>query len=181
MFLIADELYGQGYDVMKFDEDAVSDGITGGGDAGEGIPYDEIANAVNNRLVEDVALLGYSQGGGSVWNLSNWLSQRNFLGDIGPYNLVFTAYIDAVKDNGPFPEDRLPNSTLWHLNLHQNADTSNLPASSLHGTSVAGSNDDIDVETSPLFNLPNINHAGIDDNLLVRNWVIMRYGENVNR
>jgi hypothetical protein len=181
MFLIADELYRQGFDVLKFDEDEVSDGITGGGNAGEGIPYDEIANAVNNRLVEEVALLGYSQGGGSVYNLSQWLDHQNFLGDIGPYNLVFTAYVDAVRDDGPFAEDRLPTNTLWHLNLYQNADTSNLPASSLHGTTVAASNEDIDVETSPQFNLPNVNHAGIDDNLLVRDWVILRHGQNVIR
>jgi hypothetical protein len=136
MFLIADQLYEEGYDVMKFDEDEVAAGF-GGQAPGEGIPYDEVQNAVNNRFIEDIALLGYSQGGGSVYNLSDWMDSQNTFGDLDAYNLVFTTYLDAVRDDGPAAEDRLPVNTQWHLNLFQDAEPTDPLL--LDGTNVPGS------------------------------------------
>jgi hypothetical protein len=173
MFVIADRLYSEGYDVRKFDEDEVAAGFAA--PAGSGIPYDEIENAVNNRFIENISLLGYSQGGGSVYNLSNWLDERNSVGDIGPYNLVFTAYVDAVRDDGPLAEDRLPVSTQWHLNLYQRINDV------LDGTSVAGSDEDLNVEESPLFPFVDISHTDIDNAMEVIDWVLMRYDQQVDR
>ena len=179
MFLIADQIYEEGYDVYKFDEDEVAAGF-GPGSPGEGIVYDEIQNAVNNRFVSDISIMGYSQGGGSTYNLSWWLDQQRQAGEIDPYSLVFTAYIDGVRDDGPDPEARRPINTQWHLNLYQDADTLDLPTSVLHGTSVAGANDDFNVETTP-FGLTNITHSTIDDDISVLNWVELRFQQNVNR
>jgi hypothetical protein len=171
MFLIADTLYAQGYDVMKFDEDEVA-AFT---NPGAGAPYDEIENAVNNRLVTDVAILGYSQGGGSTYNLSAWLDQRRVAGDIAAYNLLFTAYIDAVRDDGPNAEGRLPVVTQWHLNLYQQEDDV------LDGVATPGGNENINVEESVLFPFEEISHTDIDDALEVIEWILMRYLENVER
>jgi hypothetical protein len=76
---------------------------------GNGPALDEIANAINNRGVTNVALLGYSHGGGTVYNLSKrlyydgssciWYENKVTFSDMihNPYQLVFTSYIDAVR------------------------------------------------------------------------------------
>ena len=51
----------------------------------------------------------------------------------------------------------------------------------LDGTAVPGANESINVETSVIFNLPNITHFDIDDNLAVRDWLLTRYRQHVNR
>jgi hypothetical protein len=180
VFQIADRLYAQGFDVMKWDEEDVR-AENEAGEPGDGAVYFEIRHAVNERLVEDISILGYSQGGGSTYNLSHYLDDQNFFGDIGPYNLVFTAYIDGINDNtlAAQAEQRLPVNTQWHLNLFQDADF--FDPLLLDGDPVPGANENFNVETSPLFDLPDITHFDIDDNLEVQDWVLMRYLENVDR
>ena len=90
---------------------------------GSGRAFDEIVNAVNNRGVTKVALIGYSHGGGSVYNLSYALSLMVWTGEgRNPYIPVFTSYIDAVQNNvsiNPFSEYRRPINSLFHLNQYQ--------------------------------------------------------------
>lgn len=176
VFLIADTIYREGYDVMKFDEEDVRPEGTSG-NRGDGPAYREIENAVNNRMVADVSIIGYSQGGGSAYNLSRWLDDRRSSGAIAPFSLVFTAYVDAIRDNDALarPEDRLPAGTQWHLNLFQTIDDV------LDGSSVPGANENIDVEESVLFPFDEISHTDIDDAIEVIEWVLMRYRQNVER
>ncbi|MCB7130258.1 MAG: hypothetical protein J3T61_12050, partial [Candidatus Brocadiales bacterium] len=161
-------------------EDDVGAGIPGLTSPGQGIVYDEVRNAVNNRGVTDVSIMGYSQGGGSTYNLSWWLNDRRQAGEINPYNLVFTAYVDGVDDDGPHAETKLPVATQWHLNLYQDADE---PVFDdilfLDGTDVAGSNESYNVEVR--WSMPWITHLTIDDDLRVKDYVKLRYRQNVSR
>ena len=58
-FVVAISLYGRGYDVMQYDEDNVAAD-------GSGAVLTEVVNAVQHRGVEQVAIFGYSHGGGST-------------------------------------------------------------------------------------------------------------------
>jgi hypothetical protein len=99
---------------------------------GNGPALDEIANAINNQGVTQVALLGYSHGGGTVYNLSKrlfydgstciWYEKPVTFPEVihNPYQLVFTSYIDTIM-NDRFtradPEDRRPEDSLFHLRV----------------------------------------------------------------
>ncbi len=92
---------------------------------GSGNTFDEIKNAVNNRGVTEVAIIGFSHGGGSVYNLCSYLD-ADLTSDASEiteaYSLVFTSYIDAVQNNFPFnplTENRRPINSLFHLNQYQ--------------------------------------------------------------
>jgi hypothetical protein len=122
-FYTAQELYNDGYDVHFFNEDAVNS-------LGIGTAYDEVVSAVQERGVTEVAVFGYSHGGGSTYSLSDRLN-RNIvpasdpwqLDDITlPFIIAYTAYIDAVSNSSGIatePEDRRPPGTQWHLNVFQ--------------------------------------------------------------
>ncbi|MGH7199115.1 MAG: Ig-like domain-containing protein, partial [Planctomycetaceae bacterium] len=66
IFDVAQELYENGWDVHAYDEGAP------GVDNGD-IPYAEVTSAYDNRGVVDAALLGYSQGGGLVYDVAERL------------------------------------------------------------------------------------------------------------
>ncbi|MEX1026427.1 MAG: hypothetical protein WD049_00245 [Candidatus Paceibacterota bacterium] len=131
MFATAIELYNDGYDVHMYDEDEVDENMFTADDGGR--PYDEIVDAVNYRGVTQVAIYGYSHGGGSTKDLAQTLADPNAAAlagrdQIGEDDLVFTAYIDGV-DNGPIEvggfdpnpavESDRPPRTQYHLNLWQ--------------------------------------------------------------
>jgi hypothetical protein len=181
MFLVADNLYQEGYDVYKYDEDEVGSSW-GPGPGGEGIVYDVIASAINDRMVTDLVIMGYSQGGGSTYNLSVLLNQRRQQGHLGAYNLAFTAYIDAVSDQSNLAETRLPIGTMWHLNLYQLSDEPfDVDPLELDGDTVTGSAEQYNVETQLPFLLDAITHFDIDQNSLVTEWLEMRYRQNATR
>jgi hypothetical protein len=100
-----------GYDVYVWDDGHdVFNSNTDCNKWGEGRSFDEVCNAINNRGVSNIAIIGYSHGGGSVYNLawrmfydgktsdSNlyWYPPKKIQNS---YNLVFTSYIDAVPNN----------------------------------------------------------------------------------
>ncbi len=100
--------------------------------SGEGRAFDELCAAINLRGQTNVALVGHSHGGGSVYHLSRRMAfdgqynaevDTTFSNRITQnYNLVFTSYIDAVKNNSTATtssEDRLPIGTAYHLNQYQ--------------------------------------------------------------
>lgn len=113
-----------GYDVHIWDDGHdVNSSIVDCGSNGEGRAFDEIVNAVNNRGVEEIALLGYSHGGGSVYHLASRLAydgDEEFQQRINkPYNLAFTSYIDAIQNNtliDPRAETSRPLESAFHLN-----------------------------------------------------------------
>ncbi|MEX2168097.1 MAG: Ig-like domain-containing protein, partial [Pirellulales bacterium] len=172
MFLIADILYEEGYDVYKFDEDEVGSSW-GPGPGGEGIVYDVVASAINNRMAPNVVIMGYSQGGGSTYNLSYLLDQRRTQGHLGAYSLVFTVYVDAVSDQGANAERRRPVASQWHVNLFQDGVWAE--DRGLDGDNVPGADEEDNVEVAPGLHIPGITHYTIDHDLDVMEWIRTRY------
>jgi len=112
-FVVAIALYELGYDVQMFDEDNV-------GPDGLGSVYDEIVTAVRDRGVDEVAIYGYSHGGGSTYDLSERLDIDR--AGIGTFNIAFTSYVDGVGNNSDTDtsmELRFPPTSAFHANHYQ--------------------------------------------------------------
>ena len=87
---------------------------------GSGSVYDEIVSAIQNRGVTQIALYGFSHGGGSIYDLSERLDANK--GSIGSFDLTFTAYIDGIENDSDVDldaEERLPIGTGYHVNYYQ--------------------------------------------------------------
>ncbi|MFH1923956.1 MAG: Ig-like domain-containing protein, partial [Planctomycetota bacterium] len=136
-FLIAQDLYDEGYDVHAFNEEDV--------DAWNRPPHHEVVSAIDERGVAQVAVLGYSQGGGATYVLSTQLAQDPPTAD---WELAFTAYIDAVRHDGWNPEVRRPlgPGPTYHLNYWQHTPTGPL---NLRGNVGENDNFELDVNTVP--------------------------------
>ena len=114
-FDIAIDLYQQGYDVHMYDEDDVNE-------FGAGTTYNEVVSAVQDRAITDVAIFGYSHGGGSTHDLAERLTNNNQNGEIGTFAIVYTSYVDAVENDSDMDIDqeiRRPPGTAYHLNHYQ--------------------------------------------------------------
>lgn len=112
-FVVAHALYQQGYDVHIYDEDNV--GADGGGAA-----LVEAVEAVSQRLADQIAIFGYSHGGGSTHDLAERLD--NDRAGIGIFEILVTSYVDAVENDSDFDisqELRRPPSTAYHANHYQ--------------------------------------------------------------
>jgi len=114
---LADDLFlNEGYDVYKYIENDCHDLTT------PSASYDMIVAAINKRNIENIAILGYSHGGGSTYLLAKRLMDNNI-----NVNVSFTAYIDAVEQ--PFAdwwaESRIPCRSKVHMNwFHRNQNPS---------------------------------------------------------
>lgn len=159
-FVVAQGLYQQGYDVHMFDEDNV-------GADGSGIVFDEIANAIQNRGVDEVAIFGYSHGGGSTYDLADLLDISRPV--LGVFEIQFTSYVDSVSNNSDIDmgqELRRPPSSAYHLNHYQHGVF--LEDLGLDGGPVPDSNPPptgLDVETTPWG--ADCTHFEVDDFLQV--------------
>ncbi|HUN81325.1 MAG TPA: hypothetical protein VMV81_07420 [Phycisphaerae bacterium] len=112
-FVVGIYLYEHGYDVFDHDESDVPPN-------GAGAAYDEVADAVSHRMVDQVSIFGYSHGGGSTYFLSNRLD--NDRPGIGLFDILVTSYVDAVENNSNFDvnqELRRPPSANYHANQYQ--------------------------------------------------------------
>jgi hypothetical protein len=112
-FLVATDLYEQGYDVLMRDEDQVDA-------SGNGPVYTEVVNAIQHRGVTTLAIFGYSHGGGSTHDLSERLDA--FRGSIGTFTIAFTSYVDGVENDSDTDLDRelrKPPSSGYHANHYQ--------------------------------------------------------------
>ena len=69
---MAGTLYDKGYDVHMFAHNQIQS-------TGRGAAYDEVVSAVLNRNVDNVAIFGYSWGGGATYELSQGLSTNTAL------------------------------------------------------------------------------------------------------
>jgi len=100
---------------------------------GEGAAFNEICNAINNRGVTKVALVGYSHGGGSVYNQA-WRMRYDGITSNDPryrappqkiekdYSLAFTSYVDAIQNSNSanfLSESRRPFKSEFHFNQYQ--------------------------------------------------------------
>ncbi|MDG2334788.1 MAG: hypothetical protein P8Q97_11230, partial [Myxococcota bacterium] len=107
------DLHEDGYDAHMYEEDDVASD-------GSGAVYDEVVNAVLNRGVTSVAIFGFSHGGGALYDLSELLAVN--AATIGPFDIPFTGYIDAVENDSDTdldPEIRLPIGSAYHVNYYQ--------------------------------------------------------------
>lgn len=112
-FVVATDLYNAGLDVHMYDEDVVAAD-------GSGSAYNEAVTAVRDRGVSDVAIFGYSHGGGSTYDLADRLDVNRAA--IGVFEIRYTSYVDSVSNNSDIDtamELRRPPSTGYHLNHYQ--------------------------------------------------------------
>jgi len=167
---IAVDFYEAGYDVFYYDVNTHSLGAGGGF---TGAAFGEVGNAVSNRNVENVAIYGWSHGGGATALLANTLELGKGQGILpNTFEIAATAYIDAVRFDGlgtlnPFSENRRPlqdfGITKPHANWYQTTRqllppyTDALP---FGGESVPGSVIDVDL-TQQVVAISGINHVNI--------------------
>lgn len=112
-FVVGIALYNEGYDVHIYDEDNVTAN-------GSGSVYNEVVTAVSSRLVDQVAIFGYSHGGGSTYDLADRLDNNR--AGIGVFEILVTSYVDSVENDSDFDvsqELRRPPSTGYHANHYQ--------------------------------------------------------------
>jgi hypothetical protein len=137
------------------------------------VGFAEIKKAVTERNVTSVALIGYSHGGGSVYEVSQSMDA-----DPTSFNLDLTAYIDAIKQ--PYisilTEDRRPTNTTFHVNYYQEFQLSDLIP--LQGgpslPSGAGDEDNVDYPT------PTETHITIDDDAGVQGIILNHVKQKIN-
>jgi hypothetical protein len=163
-FDIGRYLYLNGYDVHMYNEADV------GSSPGASVPYTEVQSAVQNRNVSNIAIFGYSYGGGATYNLAGALNTT----------LAFTAYIDAVID--PFPgipcivdgaQTNWPSGSSYHVNYYQSPHT--LAEGCLGGEACTP-------PASYEFNLGSlVNHYTIDDNGGVQIGIEQKLQQHVSR
>lgn len=177
-----------GYDVHVWDDG--HDWFNWGDDAdpdGSGPAHDEIVNAVNNRGVTEVALHGYSHGGGTVYNVA-WRLDNNYaasdgstINDPASYDLVFTSYIDGIRNGNPglaLPERRRPLESDYHLNQYQR-NTVYLRGHSI--LDAQAGDDDLNRTDLPTWHNTKGDKIGINDHEEVIEKVTEEFEERVNR
>jgi hypothetical protein len=154
-FVLAIELYGVGYDVHMYDEDAVEAD-------GSGVAFNEVVSAVQERSVIGVSAFGYSQGGGSTYDLAQRLDANR--GAIGTFFIDYTAYIDGVENDTALDYDaetKLPPSTAYHDNYYETVCPIVIIFIPLCGDVVPGADLNLDINTTPWG--AGLDHFEIDD------------------
>lgn len=119
IYTIGEILIQKGYDVLLLDEDEVSDGSGTFFDVGSGTAFNEIRKRISENGKISLAIIGYSHGGGGVFNLTDKLEEV-FKPGID-YEIAFTGYIDAISAlevNG-LGESKRPKHSKFHLNFYQ--------------------------------------------------------------
>jgi hypothetical protein len=163
---------------------------------GEGNALNEIANAINNRGVTKIALLGYSHGGGTVYNLSKrlyydgtnciWYGDVITFSDIihNSYELIYTSYIDAIRNDKwsrMLPEINRPIDTSYHVNQYQQ-NTSYPILGDLNGEASSPLGD-IDEDRSSWLDPDGnqLTHSTIDDSVQIKDVITNTFEEKVPR
>jgi hypothetical protein len=150
-FVIATNLYHNGYDVHMYDEQNVANANA------------EVDSAVAHRSVTQVAVFGYSWGGDAVFDVADHLNVNT-----NSFTIRYTAYIDAV--NNPYnaahvSQDQRPTNTLWHANYYQRTGYSIL---NLRGNAIVnppGANTETNLTAA------GVTHLNVDDLDVVRNGI----------
>lgn len=132
-------------------------------------PYDEVASATEDRGVTDIAIFGYSQGGGATQVLADWMASDGF--DVG-----VTAYVDAIDHDGAFAENERPDSD-YHLNIYETIDwlLPGGPTNNLRAT-----DREIDVTNAAGWE-HTLDHLHIDDDAQVQSEVRDWLGQHLDR
>ncbi len=170
VFNIAANLYRLGYDVHMYPYNGVN--LSGAGPA-----FDEVASAINHRGVTNVAIFGYSWGGGSTYLLAdrvitdpqNQIDNNNN----NRFTISFTGYIDAIVRGTTIAEWKRPRGSGFHHNQYQRNTTIPLPWPpplnnvTLNGTAVPANNAPQNRSGLTLGGAP-VWHLNIDDHPIVR-------------
>lgn len=154
VFTIATSLYQRGYDVHLYAETQVSS--TGAGPAKV-----EATRAIKFRNVKNVAIIGYSWGGGATYELAKGLQADASIQ--GRYVLRYTAYIDGITHNAISSEQRLPPGTAYHDNIYERREWL------IRGNSVPGASN---INASDTNWGSSLVHSSIDDNATVQSIII---------
>jgi hypothetical protein len=150
--------YREGYNVYMYDEDDCSG-------YGVGATYNDIVNSINNHRIQNIAIAGYSHGGGSTYGLS-WRLNENVAGRLTDitrsFNVVLTAYIDAVQDYTASPETRRPLLSQSHVNFYQ-LNSWHLYGGATVAVPAVGTTENHHIDPNGSL----IGHGNIDDDLFV--------------
>ena len=222
LYDVAEALYNDGYDVHIYDEDdiLVDDypgflvWVASGGNLANPYPFEgeedsgeEVITAVSNRGVTDVAIMGYSHGGGATLLLSEYLRRwKAGAGQNEDFEIEFTAYVDAVYKRSPNdPLDlayesvqERPYGTDYHFNVFQDEDDNTGLDDLFEGDVVPGSEwedfvawgggqyydpeDEVNKtdKNSGNLNLP-ATHSSIDNDVNVQNHLITQLKGHIGR
>jgi len=122
----------------------------------------DLLQAINQRYVSRVALIGYSHGGGEVYDLSAAMSNSQWAGFFtSPYSVIFPSYIDAIGQPLLGSVNLRPVGSVYHVNQYQQNSLI------LQGDS---NNGNVDVDRSIL----GLTHTSIDDSPAVLG-ILTRY------
>lgn len=158
-FVGAEQLYALGYDVWIYDEDAVENDVSNL----SGAALDDTRTGIESQGVTSLAIVGYSHGGGSVYKMSKFL--REIYYDIPPFEIRYTAYIDAIRENNAIDfqsETRKPLLSSFHFNGYQRNGGPG-PGCLLCGDSIPASAVEILIPGTA----PDLDHLTIDDFITV--------------
>ena len=172
-FVVAQALYELGYDVLASDEDAV-------GASGSGPVFDEVVNAVQHRSVTDLAIFGYSHGGGSTHDLCERLDALR--AGIGTFTIGFTSYVDGVENDSDIDVDqerRRPPASSFHANHFQRGSFTDFFLDGGTTPNSAPPPSGLDVETTPWGS--GATHFVVDDFTQVRDFIFMNLEQRVSR
>jgi hypothetical protein len=145
---------------------------------GTGATYDEVVSAVQHRNVNQVAIFGYSHGGGSTHDLAARLDADR--ASIGTFAIPFTAYIDAVTQGAITQENRRPPGSVFHVNYYQEGVVNPFAPdfdSGLDGGPVSGADYEVNVDQPT----PTQTHGTIDDDPNVLNGIESRLTPKLTR
>ena len=134
VFLVALDLYTNGFDVHAYDEKTLATD-------GSGIAYTEVTNAIATRGVSSVGVFGYSYGGDATHDLSRRLDENR--AKIGAFTIAYSAYVDAIARPFWASQTGRPQGAVYHANYYQTRDTP-------HGgpTDPPGANLSVNVQTN---------------------------------
>ncbi len=158
-FIVATNLYHNGYDVHMYDEENVANANT------------EVDSAVAHRSVSQVAIFGYSWGGDAAFDVADHLN-----GNTNAFTIRYTAYVDAI--NNPYEllhvsQDQRPTNTLWHANYYQRTAYYTLRGDAI--VTPPGANFETNLTAT------GVTHLNIDDLDVVRNGIFSGVTNHVDR
>lgn len=162
IFELGRELQGEGYDVRMYAHGDINTSD------GKGKAYSDIVSAIQSGQVDNIAMIGYSWGGGAIYDLSFILDEnkRAVRTDISKtFTISLTGYIDAVAHGETFGENRRPLNSAFHVGQY----TRNfVPEAAYIGGEASGGDDD--VNRSYLGHT----HYTIDDDAVVKGFLKTR-------
>jgi len=115
IFRMGTRVYNAGWNVYMYNEDGGPTVYV------DGEIYDEIVTYIQDNRISNLAIAGYSHGGGSTYDISNLLNE-NREEITRMFYIQLTAYIDAVSQPYAGVETRWPTSSHSQSTFYQDND-----------------------------------------------------------